>query len=152
MIYIYSIVFTCIAQYVHALYVLYGLYTYCMVCSQHLHVLYSLYMCLIVRICIVWEGVGRRHKVSIAPVRKTCRPSFRKVDVRLPEKENSNSHGARPIHLIITMIQWIRTSRLSMKDSHSAALPPDVGSKVTDLRARAALFGCRANIYIYTHV
>ena len=28
----------------------------------------------------------------------------RKVDVRLPGKRNSNSHGARPVHLIITMI------------------------------------------------
>ena len=27
------------------------------------------------------------------------------------------SHGARPVHLIITMIQWIRTSRLSKKTS-----------------------------------
>ena len=35
----------------------------------------------------------------------------RKVDVRLPGKGNSNSHGARPVHLIITMIKWIRTSR-----------------------------------------
>ena len=41
----------------------------------------------------------------------------RKVDVRLPGKGNSNSHGARPVHLIITMIKWIRTSGLSMKNS-----------------------------------
>ena len=25
---------------------------------------------------------------------------------------NSNSHGARPVHQIIAMIKWIRTSRL----------------------------------------
>jgi len=30
---------------------------------------------------------------------------------------NSNSHGARLVHLIITMIKWIRTSRLSIKNS-----------------------------------
>ena len=41
---------------------------------------------------------------------------FRKVDARLPGKGNSNSHGTRPVHLIITMIKWIRTSRLSMKN------------------------------------
>ena len=35
-------------------------------------------------------------------------------------KENSNSHGARPVHLIITMIKWIQTSRLSLKNSLSA--------------------------------
>jgi len=40
-----------------------------------------------------------------------------KVDVKLPGKGNSNSHGARPVHLIITMIKWIRTSRLSIKNS-----------------------------------
>ena len=32
-------------------------------------------------------------------------------------KGNSNSHGARTVHLIITMIKRIRTSRLSMKHS-----------------------------------
>ena len=29
----------------------------------------------------------------------------------------SNSHGARPVHLIITMKTWIRTSRLSINSS-----------------------------------
>jgi len=43
----------------------------------------------------------------------------RKVDIRLPGKRNSNSHGAWPVHLIITMIKWIRTSRLSIKNSLS---------------------------------
>ena len=42
-----------------------------------------------------------------------------KVDARLPGKGNSNSHGARPVHLIITMTKWIRTSRLSIKNSLS---------------------------------
>jgi len=41
----------------------------------------------------------------------------RKVDVRLPGKGSSNSHGARPVQTIITMIQWIRTSRLSIQNS-----------------------------------
>ena len=41
----------------------------------------------------------------------------RKVDVRLPGKGNSNSHGARPVRLIITMIKWVRTGRLSIKNS-----------------------------------
>jgi len=40
-----------------------------------------------------------------------------KVDVRLPGKGNSNSLGARPVHLIITMIKWIRTNRLLIKNS-----------------------------------
>ena len=41
----------------------------------------------------------------------------RKVDVRLPVKGNSNSHGAGPVHLIITMIKRVRTSRLLIKNS-----------------------------------
>jgi len=42
------------------------------------------------------------------------------------------SNGARPVHLIITMIKWIRTSRLSIKNSlslshlHTRKGPPDV--------------------------
>ena len=43
----------------------------------------------------------------------------RKVDVRLPEKGNSISYDARPVHLIITMMKWIRTSRLSIEKSLS---------------------------------
>ena len=48
-----------------------------------------------------------------------CLLLSRKVDEKLPGKENSNSHGARPVHLIIMMIKWIRTSRLSIKNSLS---------------------------------
>jgi len=36
-----------------------------------------------------------------------------------PGKGNSNAHGARPVHLIIMMIKWIWTSRLSIKNSLS---------------------------------
>ena len=50
-----------------------------------------------------------------------------KVGIRLPGKGNSNAHGARPVHQIISMIKWIRTSRLSIKNSLSrgctSALP-----------------------------
>ena len=47
----------------------------------------------------------------------------------LPGKGSSNSHGAKPVDLIITMIKWIRTSRLSIKNSlflqgGGAELPP----------------------------
>ena len=35
------------------------------------------------------------------------------VDVRLPGKGN----GARPVHLIVTKIKWIRTRGLSVKNS-----------------------------------
>ena len=43
--------------------------------------------------------------------------AHRRHPVSLPGKGNSNSHGARPVHLIITMIKWIRTNRLSIKNS-----------------------------------
>ena len=57
-----------------------------------------------------------------------CSACFRKVDVRLPGKANSNSHGARPVHLIITMIKRIRTSRLSIKISLSGACSYEGGA------------------------
>ena len=41
----------------------------------------------------------------------------REVDVRLPGKGNSNFHGARPVHLVITVIKWIRAKRFSIKNS-----------------------------------
>jgi len=72
------------------------------------------------------EGGGGRFKVDLrgqrraAPRPRVAAPT-RKVDVRLPGKGNSNSHGARPVHLIITMIKWIPTSRLPIKNSLSAA-------------------------------
>ena len=56
----------------------------------------------------------------------------RKVDGRLPGKGNSNPYGASPVHLIITMIQWIRTSRLPIKNSLSGLLR----------RPRRALVAC----------
>jgi len=62
------------------------------------------------------EG-GVAEGVDAAMAFSSC---YRKVDVRLPGKGNSNSHGARPVHLIITMITWIRTSRLSIKNSLSS--------------------------------
>ena len=56
----------------------------------------------------------------------------RKVDARLPGKGIPHSHGARPVHLIIIMIKWIRTSRLSIKKSlsetHSLSGAPRVFS------------------------
>ena len=67
----------------------------------------------------------RKHSMSTCkesvsctrPFRWRCRHLPRKVDERLPGKGNSTSHGARPDHLIITIIWWIRTIRLSIKNS-----------------------------------
>jgi len=60
-----------------------------------------------------WVGLSPPRLVTLFPM------TNRKVDVRLPGKGDSNSHGARPVHLIITMIKWIWTSRLSIKNSLS---------------------------------
>jgi len=43
----------------------------------------------------------------------------------LPGKGNSNSRGARPVHLIITMIKWIRTRRLTWVSKSEP--PPSLG-------------------------
>ena len=61
-----------------------------------------------------------RLRMQVASKKWDCRT--RKVDIRLPGKGNSNCHGARPVHLIITMIKWIRTSRWSIKNSLSLGL------------------------------
>jgi hypothetical protein len=52
----------------------------------------------------------------------------RKVDVRLPGKGNLNFHNARPVHLIIIMKEWIRTSRLSIKNSLSEVMDTALSS------------------------
>ena len=62
----------------------------------------------------------------------------RKVGIRLPGKGNSNSHGARPVHQIISMIKLMRTSRLSIKNSLSVGvqrhfLPPTIPRKISGL-------------------
>ena len=69
------------------------------------------------------RGGGR--PLPLRPLRSSgvcrrCRVSTRKVEIRLPGKGNSLSHGARPDHRIVLMIKWIRTSRLSIKNSPSA--------------------------------
>ena len=39
-------------------------------------------------------------------------------------KGNSNYHGARPVHHIISMIKWTQTSRLSINNSLSGRQRP----------------------------
>ena len=57
----------------------------------------------------------------------------RKVDTRLPGKWNPNSHGARPVHQIISMTKWIRTKVLSIKYYVSLGV---VGCQVLDVGFR----------------
>jgi len=50
----------------------------------------------------------------------------RKADIGLAGKGKLQSYGVRPVHQIISITKWIRTSRLSIKDSLSDACPPEV--------------------------
>ena len=55
-------------------------------------------------------------KTEMAVRERTCYElDTSQVDMRLPGKGNSSLRDARPVHLIITMIKWIRTSALSIK-------------------------------------
>jgi len=53
-------------------------------------------------------------RAPLPPSPRVCRPRPPPTGVAPSVQGNSNSHGARPVHLIITMITWIRTSRLSI--------------------------------------
>ena len=60
--------------------------------------------------------VQRRRRV----VRLLARDGVtRKVNMRLPGKGNSHTHGARPVHQIISTMKWIRTGKLSIQNSLS---------------------------------
>ena len=61
--------------------------------------------------------VSRGEGVDLSVEDRDSASMLMKVHVRLPGKGNSNSHGARLVHLIIMMMKWIRTSRLSIKNS-----------------------------------
>jgi len=61
--------------------------------------------------CVYQSTKGVRVKKKRTSTEEEAHPRPKVSDVRLPGKGNSNSHGARPVHLIITMIKWFRTSR-----------------------------------------
>ena len=64
----------------------------------------------------------------------------RKVDVRLPGKDNFNCHGARPVHLIITMMKWVGTGRLSIQNSFFMHV--EMCSKTRQAKRDASCEGC----------
>jgi hypothetical protein len=72
-----------------------------------------------------------------------------KADVRLPGNGNSNYHGARPVHLIITMIKCIRNSRLYVSNSLSLVFEArsayDVACGATKPHRRADQFSSGQN-------
>ena len=64
------------------------------------------------------QGSGFEFRVSGSGLRRRVSPK-KKIDARLPGKGHSKSQGARPVHMIITMIKWTRTSKLSTNKSLS---------------------------------
>jgi len=71
---------------------------------------------------------GRKQTISTGPLAPPRCPHDPDSGFRLQslgfgfgylEKGIQNSHGARLVHLIMTMTQWIRTSWLTIKNSHS---------------------------------
>ena len=81
------------------------------------------------------EGASPEAPIDLIALAQV--PPCRMVDIRLPGKGDSNSHGTRPVH----QIKWIWTSRLSIKNSLSVLLtvPPRLTrGTVTSTRRSAA--------------
>jgi len=64
-------------------------------------------------------------------------PSSEPLHIHRVHAHLDHDVGARPVHLIITMIKWIRTGRLSIKNSLSyrvhAHLDHDLSGEVVDV-------------------
>ena len=71
-----------------------------------------------------------QHRSLAARVRR----EERREERRPGGKGDSNSHGARPVHLIITMIKWTRTSGLPIKNSFSVRSSPSYPPTLTTRR------------------
>jgi len=89
-------------------------------------------------------------------VQDTCMGAMRrKPSASHCAKGNSNSHGARPVHLIITMIRWIRTSRLSIKNSLSTwehQTPDDLKNPESCVFSYATRWSRRVSLTPYSGV
>ena len=58
----------------------------------------------------------------VLPHHRICHNLSRKVDIRLPGAGNSNSHGARLVHQIVSMMKWIRTTLLARVLPHTESV------------------------------
>ena len=91
-----------------------------------------------------------KHEASLRGVseaRFSRNPDHELRNTKLPGKGDLNSHGARPVHQIISLIKWTRTSRLSIKKSLSGRFAPP---KLTLLLSAAILLavpsGCSVRV------
>ena len=74
--------------------------------------------------------------------------NYARVVVRLPGKGDTDSHGARPVHQIMVIIKWIRTSRLSIKNSlYDGRVGTNDRLSLSRLPAAAAFVVLAANYY-----
>ena len=60
---------------------------------------------------------------------------MQQVDIRLPVKVNSTSHGERPVHQMISMMKWIRTRTLSLSLQEVEVATADATARKKDLDA-----------------
>ena len=82
-------------------------------------------MCVCVCVCerervLYWQPTGPNplyHRDDLRPPASLSAATLSPPDEVLADTYFPNSHGARLIHLIITIIKWFRTSRLSKKNS-----------------------------------
>ena len=79
-----------------------------------------------------------KHPVIITIYRLKQQCECIKVDRRLPGEGNSNAHGARPVHQIISMIKCIWTSRVSIKNCLSLQCECESEPPSKDLPAEMA--------------
>jgi len=118
-----------------------NIYIYiCHICIYiHIYIYIYLYlsMCVCVCVCVY------RYQEDLGGVG----PPVEEEQPQLPllPTGNSNSHGARPVHLIITMIKWFRTSRLSIKNSLSCPHQATPGQLSGLVESRATIQGYLAH-------
>ena len=68
-------------------------------------------------------------------LRATVRASDH-IRIRTPDPDQESCpHGARPVHLIVTMVEWTRTSRMAMKNSPSSRCRWFQGSRPPPIRS-----------------
>jgi hypothetical protein len=96
------------------------------------------------RVIVSRLGVGAPG-ASRAPAYLGGSVQGRKVDIKLPGKGNSDNHGARPVHKIISMIKWIRTSRLSIENLISLW---GSGFMVWGLGCRVGVWGLKLRVQV----
>ena len=81
----------------------------------------SVWLCLCLCVCMCERERKQVRSEIERPRRKWC-GFARRGRSRHNLSVSLGSHGVRPVHLIITMLKWIRTSRLSIKNSLSVCV------------------------------